>query len=41
MQKIPFLITYKWGTAMIGMYKEMNKIIEKETTSTTIEVVFS
>ena len=30
MQKTPFLITYKWGTAMIGMYKEMDRVIEKE-----------
>lgn len=30
MQKTPFLITYKWDTVMIGMYKEMNRVIEKE-----------
>ncbi|EAL16634.1 hypothetical protein protein [Bacillus cereus G9241] len=30
MQKIPFLITYKWGTVIIGMYKEVNRVIEKE-----------
>lgn len=29
-QKIPFLITYKWDTAMMGMYKETNRVIEKE-----------